>query len=103
MTQERRKEIYAAVVANLRKVHDNGTRGGFCWYLHQQMTQDEKKEIPPLLTKDLKNTIRKSLQPFPEILKQEPEEWWNMYYWFKPYDDGVAKRIEVLNEIISKM
>ena len=107
LTQERRKELYIETrkfIDGLIKLPPEVNRkSGFCKPLHAFMTPQEDSHMERPLTRDIKGTVRVHLRRFPELLEHEPEKWYNEYFWFNPEKEGLVKRVEILDEIISKM
>lgn len=103
MEKSERNRIYVKVLELLKK--DLGEqadyRAGLCRHLRGAMYEINSiyyNLVDPY--EELKKGVEES--EFPEIVKHRPDSFEIMHYWFRKNDEGMQKRIQVIEQAIKE-
>lgn len=103
MEKSERNRIYVKVLELLKKdLEENELyRAGFCCHLRDAMYEIHSpyySEVDPY--DELKKDVEKC--EFPELVKHRPESFEEANYWFWKNDEGMQKRIQVIEQAIKE-
>lgn len=103
MEKSERNRIYVKVLELLKKdLEENELyRAGFCCHLGDAMYQTNSpyhSKVDPYA--ELKKEVEKS--EFPELVKHRPDSFEIMNYWFRKNDEGMQKRIQIIEQAIKE-
>lgn len=103
MEKSERNRIYVKVLELLKKdlEEQERYRAGLCCHLRGAM--DEINSIYYNLVdpyEELKKGVEES--EFPELVKHRPDSFEIMYFWFRKNDEGMQKRIQIIEQAIKE-
>lgn len=103
MRKSQRNRIYVRTLKLLKHDLKNEEihRTGLCCHLKDAMYDVDSfyySTVDPYL--ELKKSVEES--QFPEIVKHRPESFEIMSYWFRRNDEGIQKRIQIVEQAIEE-
>ena len=103
MKKSERNRIYVKVLELLKKdlVEDEFYRAGLCCHLRDAMYEIHSiyfNTVDPY--EELRKGVEKS--EFPELVKHRPASFEVMSYWFRKNDEGMQKRIQIIEQAIKE-